>query len=258
MNNKFKRFNKILMMTVAILLCFVLISTSVVSGIFAKYVITRSAGATVSLKKFGVKLSMYKGADFAESGASASISDDGTTITTSITGIGLVPGKDYPDIVKFTAAVDGTVSVNTRIKVKAVVDTTDGTTAGNKFKLDSTTYIPIATRIKIGSAAAQDVASAWEAASFSDYQTKLTAGLRNKIGTSVATNDTAYAGAKIATAGATQLDANAKSTISFGFCVPATYGTGDAIATYDERITKIAANQPSFTITFYVSLEQIV
>ena len=258
MNNKIKRANKIMMMTVAILLCFVLISTSVVSGIYAKYVITKSAGATVSLKKFGVKLSMNKGADFDESGASASISDDGTTITTTITGIGLVPGKDYPDIVKFTASVDGTVSVNTRIKVKAVVNTTDGSTDGNKFKLNSTTYIPIATRIKIGTADAADVASAWVATSFSEYQTKLTSGLRTAIGENVATGDTAYAGAQIATAGKTQLDTNAKSTISFGFYVPATYGTGDAIATYDETITKIAANQPSFTITFYVSLEQIV
>mgnify|MGYP007037148426 CR=1 FL=1 len=53
-----KKVNKILMATVAILLSLVLISTSVVSGIFAKFVIQKDAVVSVKFKNFGVKLSV--------------------------------------------------------------------------------------------------------------------------------------------------------------------------------------------------------
>ena len=49
-----KKVNKILMATVSILLSLVLLSTSLVSGIFAKYVIKNSAESNVGFKKWGI------------------------------------------------------------------------------------------------------------------------------------------------------------------------------------------------------------
>ena len=113
MNNKFKRFNKILMMTVAILLCLVLISTSVVSGIFAKYVITKSAGATVSLKAFGITLSVDGMATNNSTGITKTVVSKDTNnnaLEISVTGISLAAGESIDDVVKFT--IDGTPNVD--------------------------------------------------------------------------------------------------------------------------------------------------
>ena len=118
MNNKMKKFNKILMMTVAILLTLVLASTSVVSGIFAKYVVTKSASTEVSLKAFGITLKVE--------GTQGTIkysptgSDKDTAISVSVTGLQLAPGETLDDVVKFT--IDGTPNVDAvklKIKVKS-------------------------------------------------------------------------------------------------------------------------------------------
>ena len=53
-----KKSNKILMATVAILLSLVLISTSIVSGIFARFVIEKSGSTAIKFNKFGVDLEL--------------------------------------------------------------------------------------------------------------------------------------------------------------------------------------------------------
>ena len=55
-----RKANKILMATVAILLCLVLISTSVVSGVFAKFAINKTAMVEkAKLKQFGLTVGVY-------------------------------------------------------------------------------------------------------------------------------------------------------------------------------------------------------
>ena len=51
-----RKFNKILMMTVAILLTFVLISSCILSGTMAKFVVSKDATTTATLSAFGVTL----------------------------------------------------------------------------------------------------------------------------------------------------------------------------------------------------------
>ena len=53
-----RRANKIFMATVAVLLCLVLISTSIVSGVFARFAITKKAETTVKLEQFGVEIKL--------------------------------------------------------------------------------------------------------------------------------------------------------------------------------------------------------
>ena len=53
-----RRANKILMATVAILLCLVLITSSVVSTTLAKFVITKSASTSVGFTKFNMEVKL--------------------------------------------------------------------------------------------------------------------------------------------------------------------------------------------------------
>ena len=166
MNNKFKRFNKILMMTVAILLCLVLISTSVVSGIFAKYVITKSASAEVSLKAFGVKLTVAGGSHGTVTPDTATDS----TLTVTVTDLQLVPGQTLDDVVKFTIQGTGTSNnpnvdaVKLKIKVKSEnvsqfeVESSDIKSA-TTVAFAKNYFVPIGFRIYSGTAAATTAAT---------------------------------------------------------------------------------------------------
>ena len=96
-----KNFSKTIMVILAVLLTLVLISTSTVSGIFAKYVIEKDATTIVSLKKFGVKLDLVQGANYTTEGAVMGVhpSFDGDDINVEVT-VNMVPGDDYKEIFK--------------------------------------------------------------------------------------------------------------------------------------------------------------
>ena len=145
MNNKIKRANKIMMMTVAILLCFVLISTSVVSGIYAKYVITKSAETTVKLKAFGVTLTVTgsNGATVTPSGSTGA-----NVVKVTISDLQMTPGQTLADVVKFT--IDGTPSVSqVKLKIKTTVS---GSANFNTTSAKITALVPDTTGLAITTA----------------------------------------------------------------------------------------------------------
>ncbi len=167
MNNKMKKFNKILMMTVAILLTLVLASTSVVSGIFAKYVVTKSAETTVSLKAFGLVLTASGGKDL-PSGVSATPSSNGLKVTVS--NLSLLPGQSIDEAVKFTISADGAGSkpnvdkVNLKITVDVSGENNFNVTTSNVAGITNGTYIPIGFKANISkseTATAKTILSAW-------------------------------------------------------------------------------------------------
>jgi hypothetical protein len=176
MNNKMKKFNKILMMTVAILLTLVLASTSVVSGIFAKYVVTKSATTKVSLKAFGITLTVE-----GKSGLSVVTTPSGTsgvnTMSVTVNNLQLTPGQTIDDVVKFTIAANGTDNKpnvsNVKLKIKTTVSGVDkfNVTSDNLEKVTSETvthttgkYIPIIFTMESGTADAANstkILDAW-------------------------------------------------------------------------------------------------
>ena len=150
-----RKVNKILMATVSILLCLVLISTSVVSGIYAKFVITKSGDATVSLKAFGVRLDMSIDEDALEdAGADVETVEDLNEVTKSvtITGLKMAPGVTLDDVIR--VAVDGTqnvhfnfiVNIDIQIHEKFLVKKDDFSTLSA-----NTAYMPI--RFMVGNIA---------------------------------------------------------------------------------------------------------
>ena len=98
-----RRANKILMAAVAILLCLVLITTSVVSGVFAKYAIKKQASTSVGLEKFGVGVTMTVDSSKLSSVGRATVTEvvDGDSITANISGLKIGPGDTLHDVVKF-------------------------------------------------------------------------------------------------------------------------------------------------------------
>ena len=270
MNNKFKRFNKILMMTVAILLCFVLISTSVVSGIFAKYVITRSAGATVSLKKFGITLTATgktgTGITMAENTTLNSVSVD-----VKVTGISLAPGDKVDDIVTFTIAEEsgGANVPKIKLKVKAAVSNVANFSvpASTITGVAEANYLPLMFTAECGASNASSstvITGAW-AATDAAATTSICTGLKEKFAFTDTTGESNTVEKIILDKKATTnpiTSINVKH-LSFGMSSWASGGTfpsgidatkADLIQTY----LSAKSTAPAVTVIYTVSLEQVV
>ena len=133
-----RKVNKILMATVSILLCLVLISTSVVSGIYAKFVITKSGDAIVSLKAFGLTLKVKCG----ESNSGGTITPtqiDPNTVSVKVDNVKMISPQSssnryYDALIKFELSGNSNVS---KVKLKLTVDF-DGV---NNFNIPANTVL---------------------------------------------------------------------------------------------------------------------
>ena len=92
-----RKANKILMATVAILLCLVLISTSVVSGVFARFVITQTTKSEITFGNFGVNVTMTPSTELNK--YVKTNTTRGESATMAFEGIPLRPGTDFSDAV---------------------------------------------------------------------------------------------------------------------------------------------------------------
>lgn len=111
-----KKANKILMMTVSILLCLVLISSCMLSGIYARYTVSQTAGVGVAtIKPFGVEISMtIDDAKLAAVGATKKQTvNSNKAVSYTIENLKLKPGDDLTDLVSIH--VDGTANVDCQV-----------------------------------------------------------------------------------------------------------------------------------------------
>ena len=108
--------NKIMMATVAILLSLVLITTSIVSSTFAKYVAQKRVDGSFDIDAFGVTVGMELSDEFkAAINSDYAGQTDDKTITLTLNNLKLKPGDSYLDAVKFT--VNGTPSVDVQLRL---------------------------------------------------------------------------------------------------------------------------------------------
>ena len=197
-----KKVNRILMATVAILLSLVLISTSVVSGIFAKYVIKKSVEAPIIFRKFGVSLKMEVDSDLL-SKTTPEWKQLGDSIMVTLDDLALSPGDDFSDALKFT--ISGTPNVNVKLKIIVGVEidshdhwdfdgkTFKSITTGSKY------FLPVGFTIAANPATATDkyALKPWynssEETDFGDNSTlknKIAEGIGKKISGSTVSGDT--------------------------------------------------------------------
>lgn len=112
-----RKVNKILMAIVAILLTLVLISTSLVSGIFARFVVTKQASTVVSLERFGVELKLTPNANLKST--EQKLSQAGDTISVQFTS-DLLMGDTVYDALK--VEVTGTPNVKVKFRMTCTVE----------------------------------------------------------------------------------------------------------------------------------------
>ena len=138
-----KKANKILMATVAILLCLVLLSTSIVSGIFARFVIKHTATTAITLGKFGVDVSLIPNTSaLQDAGAEVKLVKDeaNNILSATVTGLKIIPGMDLSDA--FKIKFSGTTNVDVDVSIDFCFDyaISDFSVPANVGEVSSKTY----------------------------------------------------------------------------------------------------------------------
>ena len=248
MNNKMKKFSKILMMTVAILLTLVLASTSVVSGIFAKYVVTKKATTTVSLQKFGLTLQV-EGKHGTKITNNPTNSTDLAVLSVTVENLYLTPGQALTDVVKFTIGGESNVD-KVNMVITATVDAYSPIPVpkGVGSLSSETKYLPIAFTAKVGSAD-KTLYTAWSTpADAAALQSGIVTGLRNAVN-----DQTTKTGNTATVAICTSKGPSSITNLDFGFKWEEKVISN--IST-DEISTYLAEKGLSVKVTYTVSLQQ--
>ena len=138
--------NKILMGTISALLCLVLISSCCLSGIYAKFVKSSSAEATILLKKWGIEVDT--GTDI----ASSYTADNGKVVVSSTVTMGANEGLMAPGTGGYLAyfRITGNPEFNYKIDFNGAISIGDGFKASSGLirdeNGDAIEYFPIQLR----------------------------------------------------------------------------------------------------------------
>ena len=137
--------NRILKGFVATLLCLAIVSSCLVSGVFAKYVMTYSTSTDMTLKQMGVTLSMAL-----DSGVTGTVTNNGgVSLTATVPNLKIGPGDAFYDALKVSITGTANVPVDIKMTCKVVygdgVDyDEDGTVDyGSAYVYNSKCYMPI-------------------------------------------------------------------------------------------------------------------
>jgi hypothetical protein len=110
-----RRANKILMATVAVLLCLVLISTSIVSGVFARFAITKKAETTVKLERFGVEIKLTPDPNLVGYIQEDLTVNKGDSVSITLSGVDMAIGDSFLQALKVEIGGEPTVPVELKI-----------------------------------------------------------------------------------------------------------------------------------------------
>ena len=111
-----RKVKKIVMMTVAILLCLVLFSTSILSGIYAKFVIKKDAQISAYIERFGVNVYIIPNTTkLKEAGATVTPENDKNSASVTVSGLQMIPGTDLSDAIKIQ--FEGETKVDLRVSI---------------------------------------------------------------------------------------------------------------------------------------------
>ena len=289
-----RRANKILMATVAILLCLVLITTSVASGIFAKFVVTKSGEATIKFTKFGVTVTM-DASGLSKLGATVNaetFKSTGGVIT--ISGLTLAPGDAFPNAIKFSFANTPTVKVkvliiptitfydaNGDVVTNAIYKVPASTIRGTDGKyLSATSYMPIGFTFSWNDTASTVADATYACLPWSNYTTS--ADIQNAVAQGIANKitDAPNATAPSDRSGKIVYDGNVvtigdynKKTINFdiydaknsttnrtyfhlGFAYPLEHGSSpEEKAVYDKISEYLAETYKDYSMTISYSVQ---
>lgn len=252
------RANRILMMAVLILLSLVLITTSVVSGIFAKYTLTRSIGLNLGFERLGIKVDIELSEEFVaatERGDDVNI-DGGIQIV--IKDFKMKPGDKFEDALKLT--VEGSPIETAIFSVEVAVRYSDGSflIPAETFKdIQTPTYcMPIGFIAGTYDAESKYTYSGYAVNPYSYYDgDRVAQGIAAKVGalTTLTVDDTNKALTNMTCAVDTPITFGDNiSAIGFGFEWPKEYDASNS----DELGTWISNQGHSFDIIYTIRVEQ--
>ena len=132
--------NKIMMMTVSVLLCLVLLTTSAISGTLAKYTTTAESSASARVAKWGAKIDITLSDDVKGKLESSDYSNLSVIQFKQDEALGMGAGKSYPEALKIKFS--GTSEV--RLKVKLVI----GIVYNGGLEKNNTHYVPMGIKMK--------------------------------------------------------------------------------------------------------------
>ena len=280
--------NKIVMIIVSILLCLTLISTSLVSSVFAKYTKTATGKLEqVSLKKFGVTITATSPQETtleSVGGATVTMQSSGSYLTSTISGLKMAPGDDYYKALNFAFTGQPTVPVIVKIAVQlnfgtgnTVVETNPFyVTTDNVSELSNANYfMPIGFTFSSGasSAAGNYALNPWTNSTTaadmtaSEISNDIASGIAGKFtsGKATASGNTVTTVQFPAVTTSTQgtnltlpIGSASVNNFDLGFAWPLDHGSGDNKTKYDNLATWISENKynETFTVTYTVSIEQ--
>lgn len=248
-----KKFNKILTMTVAMLLTLVLLTSSIVSTTLAKYVVSKDATTTVSLNRFNLDVTFTYNESYKDSAKNI-----GDSVEVTLKNIALKPGDDYKNLI--TASISGTPTVDANIKIEIIVTEDDSSKfnvlATNFTGLSDSRYLPMGVYVGGTSVIAPYTPYAKDADIGDEIQTAIATKIETlaKTPTNI-TNETRNGGTVTAKVAATK--AVSLTGLGIGFDWPKTHGAdADAQKLNDNIGTWVSKNQPTFNITYRITVEQ--
>ena len=135
-----KKTNKILTRALVILLALVLITSSVVSSTFAKYVITKKAETTVGLREFGLDITVTPKLGLLGDGVQTE--KNGKSLKITYNNLSLKPNDSFKEALEIR--VDGTPVVDAKITIDVLVAYNSGDNAStNAFEAKNTDFSSI-------------------------------------------------------------------------------------------------------------------
>ena len=249
-----KKFTKRLTMIVAILLSLVLLTSSIVSTTLAKYVVTKSAEVTATLQKFGLEVALSVNSGF----STTETKKLGDTLEVTINNIKLQPGNDEPKYKNMiTASITQSATVAADLIIEVTVEEDDSSNfnvlATNFKNYENCRYLPIGVCV-----AGTDVITPYTKYAATDdigdkIQTAIAAQIKNTVGgASTNVKSVTQTGGKIEGSIAAN-QAVSVSNIGIGFYWPYEY---TQVEGSNEIGTWIAKNEPTFTITYKITVQQ--
>lgn len=115
--------NRIVLKAVAILLCLVLFTTCIVSSTFARFANRQTATTNMTLGRFGVELVMTYKTDWGDEDdpnrkdVTITPTQNGDSLSVTISGLRMIPGDDFPELVRFKFVEDKTPNVPVKVTI---------------------------------------------------------------------------------------------------------------------------------------------
>jgi hypothetical protein len=218
-------------------------TTSVVSGIFAKYTISKQVLMMFSFESFGVTIEIIPSEGLQKAAGAGNIRfDESRNLTVS--NLLMHPGNDFKDALKFQ--IKGKPTADAELKVEVTVANKDNV-FDNSFKINDQAFPSLFTDTWANETEMPYVPMGFYVGD--DYAVQPYSQVNaQEIGAAIS--------AKVGTKQFAKGEPIGEKDILFGFDWQKDYNS-QKDGCYDEIGTWISNKKPSFTITYKISVEQI-